>query len=362
MGILNSTLRNLGIKKENSIKQQITIEKNKIYDNRDKIYDNIVKSEYNDCYCGCKYNQDFTRVKQTNVNDYTLIVEGNIDIIYNEILKTEDEFRKDIRIELKECKNTYLQNLIIINHIKNENIIYGFRLSIYNNKIDIIDSNYKHLIIIKDSGIKIIPTLIHKKDEEILRSKGFIGNVIKECLIAKKLVLESSIYTSHNKDTKKRKRILDQIDTLPNKKVNVFKSRNEPTIFKYLKNKFTARCSCSCSCVNNITYEDAREATILVEGYRKKIIDKFIESLPCIYHISKKQDKPNLLYIAYNDYERERIDIYSGSHSIDYYTYINDEIIPVVISIKDENKLRKLGLIGNVIKDSMCSRLLLKNL
>ena len=360
MGILNSTLRNLGIKKENSIKQQITIEKNKIYDNRDKIYDNIVKSEYNDCYCGCKYNQDFTRVKQTNVNDYTLIVEGNIDIIYNEV--TEDDICKNIRENIKKSDIIYLNNLLILNHIINENIIYGFRLSIYNNKISILYSDYKNLIIIKDSDIKKLPIVINKKDEEILRSKGFIGNVIQECLTAKKLVLESSIYTSNDKNSKKRKRITDQIDTLPNKKVNVFKSRNEPTIFKYLKNKFTARCSCSCSCVNNITYEDAREATILVEGYRKKIIDKFIESLPCIYHISKKQDKPNLLYIAYNDYERERIDIYSGSHSIDYYTYINDEIIPVVISIKDENKLRKLGLIGNVIKDSMCSRLLLKNL
>ena len=361
MGIVNTTLRNLGVKKEISIKQQITIEKNKIYDNRDKIYDNIVKSEYNDCYCGCKYNQDFTRVKQTNVKDYTLIVEGNIDIIYNEI--TEDDICKNICENIKKNDIIYLNNLLILNHIINENIIYGFRLSIYSNKIGILYSDYKNLIIIKDSDIKKLPIVINKKDEKLLRSKGFIGNVIQECLTAKKLVLESSIYTSNDKDSKKRKRITVQIDTLPNKKVNVFKSRNEIDILIYLKNKFryTYVCDCICSCTSNITYKIAGESIILVEGYRKKIIDKFIEFLNCMHYIYKKQDKPELLHIIYYE-EGKSIDIMRGSHIIDYYTYIDDEIIPVVIKIKDENKLRKMGLIGNVIKDSMCSRLLLKNL
>ena len=111
MGIFNSTLRNVEVKenikeedKELSINQQITLAKNKIYEERDKIYENIVKNEYINCYCGCKYNQIVTKLKQTNVVDYTLIVEGNIDIIYNEVLKTEDKYRKNSREKLKECK------------------------------------------------------------------------------------------------------------------------------------------------------------------------------------------------------------------------------------------------------------------
>jgi len=237
----------------------------------------------------------------------------------------------------------------------------------YDNKIYIYNSDYKNLIIIKDSGIKQLPIVIHKKDEEKLRSKGVIGNVIQECLTAKKLVLESNITTSHNKDTKKRKIQIEQIDILPMKKLNT--TIYELDNFKYLENKYTYgnkySSGCSCTCFNTITQEDANETKLLVEGYRKKIIDKFLESLPCIYHIKKKQDKPELIDIIYNEKnneEKENIDIYCGSTIIDYYTYIDDEIIPVIIKIKDENNLRKMGLIGNVIIDSTCSRLLLENL
>ena len=38
-------------------------------------------------------------------------------------------------------------------------------------------------------------------------------------------------------------------------------------------NKYSS--GCSCSCINTITIEEAGEATLLVEGYRKKIIDRF---------------------------------------------------------------------------------------
>ena len=47
---------------------------------------------------------------------------------------------------------------------------------------------------------------------------------------------------------------------------------------------------------------------------------------------------------------------------MDYYTYIDDEIIPIVINIKDEEDLRRMGYIRNIIKDSKCSRILLKKL
>lgn len=373
MGIFNSSLRNVEVKVKEEIKedikininQQITLVKNKIYEDRDKITD-ILKYEYIDCYCGCKYNHIFTKLKQSNVDDYTLIVEGNIDIIYNEVLKAEDKYRKNIREKLKECKKTYLDNLINIydryySFIKNP---IHLNIDNDNNKIDIYDLDYKNLIIIKDSGIKQLPIIINKKDEEILRSKGYIGNVLKECLTAKKLVLNHNITRSHNKDTKKRKRQIEQIDILPMKKLNT--TKYEIDIFRYLKNKYTYKCQygsgCSCSCVNTITIEDAREATLLVEGYRKKIIDTFIDDLPCMHHIDAKKDKPELIHIIYYDYEKENIDIYNGSTIIDYYTYIDDEIIPVIIKIKDEISLRKMGLIRNVIIDSKCSRLLLENL
>ena len=109
MGVFNSSLQNKEINEEYnviSINQQITLAKNKIYEDRATIYKNIVKNQYIDCYCGCKYNKIFTSIKQTNINDYTLIVEGNIDIIYNEVLKAEDEYRENIRENLKKCKNT----------------------------------------------------------------------------------------------------------------------------------------------------------------------------------------------------------------------------------------------------------------
>ena len=385
MGVVNSLLRSIEInedvkedikeyikedvkkEKEISIKQQITLEKDKIYNNRDIIVKNILNT-YSECYCGCKYNSIFTKLKQKDINDdYTLVVVGNIDIIYNEVIKKEDAYRMGIHKKFKECENTYLHNLKNIydgfnNIIKN--VIYLNICSIIN-EIDIYDSDYKTLIIIKDSGIKQLPIVIHKKDEEKLRSKGVIGNVIQECLTAKKLVLERSVTTSHTKDTKKRKRRIEQVDILPMKKLNT--TSYELDNFKYLENKYTYSygSGCSCSCVNTITQEDANEAKLLVEGYRKKIIDKFLESLPCIYHIKKKQDKPELIDIIYNEKdneEKENIDIYCGSTIIDYYTYIDDEIIPVIIKIKDENNLRKMGLIGNVIIDSKCSRLLLEKL
>ena len=111
-------------------------------------------------------------------------------------------------------------------------------LSIINyDKIYIYNSDYKNLIIIKDSGIKQLPIVIHKKDEEKLRSKGVIGNVIQECLTAKKLVLERNITTSHTKDTKKRKRRIEQVDILPMKKLNT--TSYELDNFKYLENKYT---------------------------------------------------------------------------------------------------------------------------
>ena len=377
MGIFNSTLRNVEVKenikeevKELSINQQITLVKNKIYEERTTIYENIVRHEYIDCYCGCKYNHIFTKLKQTNVDDYSLIVEGNIDIIYNEVLKIEDKYRKNSREKLKECKNTYLENLINIYDKYdryNSFIKKPIYLSIDNdtNKIDIHDLDYKNLIIIKDSGIKYLPIIIDKKDEEILRSKGLIGNVLKECLTAKKLVLERSINTNHTKDTKKRKRRIEQVDILPMKKLNT--TRYELDNFKYLENKYTHKygSGCSCSCINTITIEEAGEATLLVEGYRKKIIDTFIDDLPCMHHIDEKTEKPELLHIIYYEKynkEQEHIDIYSGRYIIDYYTYIDDEIIPVIINIKDEIKLRKMGLIRNVIIDSTCSRLLLENI
>ena len=377
MGIFNSTLRNVEVKenikeedKELSINQKITLAKNKIYEERTKIYEKIVKHEYIDCYCGCKYNQIVTKLKQTNVVDYTLIVEGNIDIIYNEVLKTEDKYRKHSREKLKKCKYTYLDNLINIydKYDRCDSFINNsIHLSIDNdnNKIDIHDLDYKNLIIIKDSGIKQLPIIINKKDEEILRSKGFIGNVLKECLTAKKLVLEHRINKSHNKDTKKRKRRIEQVDILPMKKLNT--TRYELDNFKYLENKYTYKygSGCSCSCVNTITIEEAGEATLLVEGYRKKIIDTFIDDLPCMHNIDEKTEKPELLHIIYYEKynkEQEHIDIYSGRYIIDYYTYIDDEIIPVIIDIKDEISLRKMGLIRNVIIDSTCSRLLLENL
>ena len=137
MGVFNSSLQNKEIKEEYnviSINQQITLAKNKIYEDRATIYKNIVKNQYIDCYCGCKYNKIFTSIKQTNINDYTLIVEGNIDIIYNEVLKAEDEYRENIRENLKKCKNTYLHNLKKsydgINSISKNPI----HLSNYNNK------------------------------------------------------------------------------------------------------------------------------------------------------------------------------------------------------------------------------------
>ena len=380
MGIFNSSLRNVKIKEEEtelSIKQQITLAKNKIYEDRDKIYTDILKYEYIECYCGCKYNQIFTINKQNYINDYSLIVEGNIDIIYNEILKIEDEYRKNIRKNLKEYEDIYLYNLINIYDRYDSIIKNPIHLSINNynnnNKIDIYDSDYKNLIIIKDTDIKQLPIIIHKKDEEILRSRGFIGNVIKECLTAKKLVLEYSINKSYNKnhnkdvkDTNKRKRQIEHVDILPMKKLNTTKYILHD--FKYLINEYKYGykygSGCSCSCVNTITYENAGEATILVEGYRKKIIDTFIEDCLGMHHIGKKLEKPELLHIIYygkDNEEEENIDIYSGRHIIDYYTYIDDEIIPIIIDIKDEINLRKMGLIGNVIIDSICSRLLLEN-
>ena len=374
MGVFYSTLRNVEVTeeikeevKEISIKQLITLEKNRIYNNRDIIVKNILNT-YSECYCGCKYNSLFTKLKQKDINDdYTLIVEGNIDIIYDEVLQIEDDYCKNIRENLKKCENTYLHTLINKYERFDSFSKNPIHLSIINHdKIYIYNSDYKNLIIIKDSGIKQLPIVIHKKDEEKLRSKGVIGNVIQECLTAKKLVLESSITTSHNKDTNKRKTKIEQIDILPMKKLNT--TSYELDNFKYLENKYTYEnkysSRCKCSCVNTITQEDANEATLLVEGYRKKIIDTFIESLPCIYHIKEKQDKSELINIIYyekDNEDKENIDISNGSTIIDYYTYIDDEIIPVVIKIKDENNLRKMGLIGNVIIDSTCSRLLLEN-
>ena len=375
MGVFYSTLRNVEVTeeikeevKEISIKQLITLEKNRIYNNRDIIVKNILNT-YSECYCGCKYNSLFTKLKQKDINDdYTLIVEGNIDIIYDEVLQLEDDYCKNIRENLKKCENTYLHTLINKYERFDSFSKNPIHLSIINyDKIYIYNSDYKNLIIIKDSGIKHLPIVIHKKDEDKLRSKGVIGNVIQECLTAKKLVLERSITTSHNKDTNKRKNQIEQIDILPMKKLNT--TSYEIDNFTYLENKYTYGnkngSGCSCSCVNTITIEEAGEATLLVEGYRKKIIDTFLESLPCIYHIKKKQDKPELIHIIYyekDNEDKENIDISSGSTTIDYYTYIDDEIIPVIIKIKDENNLRKMGLIRNVIIDSTCSRLLLENL
>ena len=370
MGVFYSSLRNVEVteeikevKKELSINQQITLAKNSIYNKRDIIAKNILNT-YSECYCGCKYNSIFTKIKQKDINDdYTLIVEGNIDIIYNEVLQIEDDYCKNIRENLKKCENTYLHTLINKYERFDSFIKNPIHLSItnYDNKIYIYNSDYKNLIIIKDSGIKQLPIVIHKKDEEKLRSKGFIGNVIQECLTAKKLVLARNI------TTKKRKRQIEQIDILPMKKLNT--TRYELDNFKYLENKYTYGnkygSGCSCSCLNTITIEEVGEATLLVEGYRKKIIDTFIEDCLGIHHIGKKQDKPELIHIIYyekDNEEEENIDIYSGSTIIDYYTYIDDEIIPVIIKIKDENNLRKMGLIGNVIIDSTCSRLLLENL
>ena len=374
MGVFNSTLRNVEVTEEIkeevktiSVKQLITLAKNSIYEKRDTIYENIVKNEYIDCYCGCKYKSIFTKLKQKDINDdYTLIVEGNIDIIYDEVLQIEDDYCKNIRENLKKCENTYLHTLINKYERFDSFSKNPIHLSIINyDKIYIYNSDYKNLIIIKDSGIKQLPIVIHKKDEEKLRSKGVIGNVIQECLTAKKLVLERSVTTSHTKDTKKRKRRIEQIDILPMKKLNT--TSYELDNFKYLENKYTYKygSGCSCSCLNSITIEEVGEATLLVEGYRKKIIDRFIEDCIGIHHIDKKQDKPELIHIIYyekDNEEKENIDIYSGRYIIDYYTYIDDEIIPVIIDIKDENNLRKMGLIGNVIIDSTCSRLLLENL
>ena len=374
MGVFYSSFQNVEVteeikevKKELSINQQITLAKNSIYNKRDIIAKNILNT-YSECYCGCKYNSIFTKLKQEDINDdYTLIVEGNIDIIYDEVLQLEDDYCKNIRENLKKCENTYLHTLINKYERFDSFSKNPIHLSIINyDNIYIYNSDYKNLIIIKDSGIKQLPIVIHKKDEEKLRSKGFIGNVIQECLTAKKLVLESNITTSHNKDTKKRNRQIEQIDILPMKKLNT--TSYELDTFKYLENKYTYEnkygSGCSCSCVNTITIEEVGEATLLVEGYRKKIIDTFIEDCLSIHHIGKKQDKPELIHIIYYEKynkEKENIDIYSGSIIIDYYTYIDDEIIPVIIKIKDENNLRKMGLIRNVIIDSPCSRLLLEN-
>ena len=135
------------------------------------------------------------------------------------------------------------------------------------NEIDIYDSDYKTLIIIKDSGIKHLPIIINKKDEEKLRSKGFIGDVIQECLTAKKLLLENNINkdynenSKNNKNSKKRKREIEKLDILPNKK-SIVKSSNEKDIVKYLKSNMSS--CCLCSCVNTITNEDIEGATILV--------------------------------------------------------------------------------------------------
>lgn len=380
MGVVNSLLRSIEInedvkeEKEISIKQQITIEKDKIYNNRDTIYKSRIKNnKYIDCYCGCKYNKIFTKIKQKDViDDYTLVVVGNIDMIYNEVIKKEDAYRMGIHKEFKECENTYLHNLKNIydgfnNIIKN--VIY-LNIRSITNEIDIYDSDYKTLIIIKDSGIKHLPIVINKKDEEILRSKGFIGDVIQECLKAKKLLLENNINKDYNengknsKHSKKRKREIEQLDILPNKK-SVFKSSNEKDIVKYLKSNMSS--CCLCSCVNTITNEDIEGATILVEGYRKKIIDNFMESLNFIHIIGQKCENPELLHIVSNncdDYkdEDDSISIYNACYNINYYTYIDDEIIPIVINIKDEEYLRKIGYIRNVIKDSKCLRLLLEKL
>jgi len=380
MGVVNSLLRSIEInedvkeEKEISIKQQITIEKDKIYNNRDTIYKSIINNnKYIDCYCGCKYNKIFTKIKQKDViDDYTLVVVGNIDMIYNEVIKKEDAYRMGIHKEFKECENTYLHNLKNIydgfnNIIKN--VIY-LNIRSITNEIDIYDSDYKTLIIIKDSGIKHLPIVINKKDEEILRSKGFIGDVIQECLTAKKLLLENNINKDYNengknsKHIKKRKREIEQLDILPNKK-SVFKSSNEKDIVKYLKSNMSS--CCLCSCVNTITNEDIEGATILVEGYRKKIIDNFMESLNFIHIIGQKCENPELLHIVSNncdDYkdEDDSISIYNACYNINYYTYIDDEIIPIVINIKDEEYLRKIGYIRNVIKDSKCLRLLLEKL
>jgi len=391
MGVVNSLLRSIEIneyikenikedikedvkEKEISIKQQITIEKDKIYNNRDTIYKSIIKNnKYIDCYCGCKYNKIFTKLKQKDVvDDYTLVVVGNIDIIYNEVIKIEDAYRMGIHKEFKKCENTYLHNLKNIYYGCNniiKNVIHLHTRSIIN-EIDIYDSDYKTLIIIKDSGIKHLPIIINKKDEEILRSKGFIGDVIQECLTAKKLLLENNINKDYNENSKtnenskKRKREIEKLDILPNKK-SIVKSSNEKDIVKYLKSNMSS--CCLCSCVNTITNEDIESATILVEGYRKKIIDNFMEYLNFIHIIGKKCENPGLLHIVSNncdDYkdEDDSISIYSACYIMDYYTYIDDEIIPIVINIKDEEDLRRMGYIRNIIKDSKCSRLLLEKL
>jgi len=396
MGVVNSLLRNIEInedvkedvkedvnedvkeEKTISIKQQITIEKDKIYNNRDTIYKSIIKNnKYIDCYCGCKYNKIFTKLKQKDiVDDYTLVVVGNIDMIYNEVIKIEDAYRMGIHKEFKKCENTYLHNLKNIYYGCNniiKNVIHLHTRSIIN-EIDIYDSDYKTLIIIKDSGIKHLPIIINKKDEEILRSKGFIGDVIQECLTAKKLLkkllLENNINKDYNENSKtnenskKRKREIEKLDILPNKK-SIVKSSNEKDIVKYLKSNMSS--CCLCSCVNTITNEDIEGATILVEGYRKKIIDNFMESLNFIHIIGKKCENPGLLHIVSNncdDYkdEDDSISIYSACYIMDYYTYIDDEIIPIVINIKDEEDLRRMGYIRNIIKDSKCSRLLLEKL
>ena len=398
MGVVNSLLRSIEInedvkedveeyvkedikedvkEKEISIKQQITIEKDKIYNNRDTIYKSIIKNKYIDCYCGCKYNKIFTKLKQKDVvDDYTLVVVGNIDMIYNEVIKIEDAYRMGIHKEFKKCENTYLHNLKNIYYGCNniiKNVIHLHTRSIIN-EIDIYDSDYKTLIIIKDSGIKHLPIIINKKDEDILRSKGIIGDVIQECLTAKKLLkkllLENNINKDYNENSKtnenskKRKREIEKLDILPNKK-SIVKSSNEKDIVKYLKSNMSS--CCLCSCVNTITNEDIESATILVEGYRKKIIDNFMEYLNFIHIIGKKCENPGLLHIVSNncdDYkdEDDSISIYSACYIMDYYTYIDDEIIPIVINIKDEEDLRRMGYIRNIIKDSKCSRLLLKKL
>lgn len=241
MGVFYSLLQNVEVieeikeeVKEISINQQITIAKNSIYNKRDIIAKNILNT-YSECYCGCKYNSIFTKLKQEDINDdYTLIVEGNIDIIYDEVLQLEDDYCKNIRENLKKCENTYLHTLINKYERFDSFSKNPIHLSIINyDKIYIYNSDYKNLIIIKESGIKQLPIVIHKKDEEKLRSKGMIGNVIQECLTAKKLVLESNITTSHNKDTNKRKNQIEQIDILPMKKINT--TSYELDIFTPLK-------------------------------------------------------------------------------------------------------------------------------
>lgn len=350
----------------NNIKEQIKLELTTIYK---KLYKSMIDNRWMDCSCGCEYNPTFDKSK----NNYNLIVEGNIELIYNEVLKSDKKYFNNVNKNMKKDMTQYLYKLK--NFINNKNYLFG--LSRFGAKVNLWDPSHQHLIIIKEAGITKCPIIIHKYDEFYLRNKGLIGKVIKECLTAKILFISNDINKIYN-DVKtirnykvgiNRKRKFDDItndDQVIISNCNKYYTESkESEIFKSLIDTFIP--SCCCNCLYNddkYKYKEEVHGIILVEGYLKKICDTVkIDNPQYRFHSKEIYLELNdikyyhLPYILFNDYDNT-IDI--CSHTIDRYIDIDVDIIPIIIDIENEHKLREKGLIGNVIKDSKCLQILLK--